>query len=276
MFRRRTPSPTPAPTRDWRSFDEVAEIYARVRAPVHGPPARDLVTALGPPAEGGLLDVGTGTGVLLAAAREAGWSPGVGVDRSVPMLRKARTGEAGPVAAADVVDLPFRDGRFGAVAAAFVLHTSPRYETALYDMIRVVRPGGRVGVATWAPGDDEYGRTWRGIAEAYATRELLADAVKRAAPWRERFSDPKRLEEALRAAGLRYVRVERSEYRATSSLEDYLTSWEITAEGRFLRGMLSETLWDRFREQVREAFRSRFPDPLGDTYEVLLAVGSKE
>jgi ubiquinone/menaquinone biosynthesis C-methylase UbiE len=274
MFRRRSPSTTPTPTRDWRSFDEVAEVYARVRAPVHEPPARDLVAELGLPAEGGLLDVGTGTGVLLAAAAEAGWSPAVGVDRSVPML--ARTEEPLWVAAADAVDLPFRDGRFGAVAAMFVIHTFPRYETALYDMIRVLRSGGRMGAATWAAGDDEFARTWRGIAEAYATRELLADAVRRAAPWRDRFSDPGRVEEAMRDAGLRQVRVERREYRASMSIENYLAGREITAEGRFLRGMLTEPLWERFREQAQETFRSRFAEPLGDTYDVLLAVGTKE
>jgi ubiquinone/menaquinone biosynthesis C-methylase UbiE len=275
MFRRRSPPTTPAPTRDWRSFDEVAETYARVREPVHAPPARDLVSQLGPPAEGGFLDVGTGTGVLLAAADEAGWSPAVGVDRSMPMLARARANEPRRVAAADAVDLPFRDGRFGAVASAFVIHTFPRYETALFDMIRVLRSGGRVGAATWAAGDDEFARTWRRIAETYATRELLADAVRRAAPWRDRFSDPGRLEEDLRDAGLRHVRVERREYRASMSLEDYVASREITAEGRFLRGMLTQSLWERFREQAMETFRSRFAEPIGDTYDVLLTVGTK-
>jgi ubiquinone/menaquinone biosynthesis C-methylase UbiE len=264
------------PTRDWRSFDQVAETYARVRAPIHLPPATDLVAELGPPAEGGLLDVGTGTGVLLSAARAAGWRPAVGVDRSTPMLERARVDEPRPVAAADAIDLPFRDGTFGAVGAAFVLHTFPRYESALFDLTRVLRPGGWIGFATWAAGDDEFSRVWRGIAESYATRDLLADAVRRAAPWRERFSDPGRLDEALRAAGLRNIRVQRREYRASVSLDDCLASREITAEGRFLRGMLSEPLWARFRDQVREAFRSRFAEPLGDTYDVLLTVAAKE
>jgi ubiquinone/menaquinone biosynthesis C-methylase UbiE len=277
MFgRRKTPSPTPAPTRDWRSFDQVAETYARVRAPVHQAPATDLVAELGSPVEGGLLDVGTGTGVLLAAAREAGWRPAVGVDRSMPMLERARMDEPRPVAAADAIDLPFKDGTFGVVGAAFVLHTFPRYEAALFDLTRVLRPGGRIGLATWAAGDDEFSRLWRGIAESYATRDLLADAVRRAAPWRERFSDPGRIDEALRAAGLRNIRVQRREYRARMSLEDYLAGREITAEGRFLQGMLSEQLWARFRDQVREAFRSRFAEPFGDTYDVLLTVAAKE
>jgi ubiquinone/menaquinone biosynthesis C-methylase UbiE len=278
MFgRKRERTAAPAARRsDWRSFDQVAETYDRVRAPIHQPPARDLVEALGPPAPGGLLDVGTGTGILAAAARDAGWNPVVGADRSTSMLALARPRGVANTVAADAVDLPFPDGAFSAIAAAFSLHTFPKYDTALFDMLRVLRRGGRLGAATWVRHLDDFTRTWRSVAEAYATKDLLDDAVRRAAPWEERFSDPGRLEETLRDAGLRAVTVERRRYRATVSLADYLAGRETTAAGRFLHGMLGEALWERFRARVEEEFRSRFPDPLGDFSEVLLAVGVRE
>jgi ubiquinone/menaquinone biosynthesis C-methylase UbiE len=273
VFGRRKPVAAPPPPRqDWRSFDAVAEAYGRVRAPVHALPAADLVEALEPPS-GSLLDVGAGTGVASAAAREAGWRPVVAVDRSIPMLRLAGAG-IGRVGA-DVVDLPFRDGRFDAVMAVFSLHVFPRYDTALFDMLRVLRPGGRFASATWASGDDEFGRTWRSVAESYATKALLADAQRRAAPWQERFSDPTRLDESLRDAGIRDLRIERRGYRRTTAIDEYLAGRETTALGRFLHGVLGDDLWERFRVRVEEEFRSRFPDPLGDSYEALLAVGTK-
>jgi ubiquinone/menaquinone biosynthesis C-methylase UbiE len=274
MFRRtRTARVAPAP--DWRSFDSVAEAYDRVRAPIHEPAARDLVDAMGDPRDGGFLDVGTGTGVVAAAAKAAGWSPTVGVDRSLPMLDRARGRGLDRLAAADAVDLPFRDGRFGAVGAGFVLHTVTRYDTLLFDMARVLRPGGTLGAATWDWRRDEFTDTWRSVAESFTTKELLDDAWRRAAPWAERFSQPGPLEEAFRDGGLRNVRVERRQYRITTSVQDYLTGREITALGRFLREILGEALWERFRERVEAAFRERFDDPVGDTYEALLAVGKK-
>jgi hypothetical protein len=60
------------------------------------------------------------------------------------------------------------------------------------------------------------------------------------------------------------------------SQADYLTGRETTVEGRFLRDSLGERLWERFRERVAGVFRERFPDPLGDTYDVLIAVGTKD
>ena len=45
--------------------------------------------------------------------------------------------------AAKAIDLPFRDGTFDAVTGNFVLSHFRRSETALFDMMRVLRPGGR-------------------------------------------------------------------------------------------------------------------------------------
>jgi trans-aconitate methyltransferase len=191
------------------------------------------------------------------------------------MLGMARRRGVRSVVASEAIDLPFRDGRFGAIGAAFALHTFPKHDTALFDMHRVLAPGGRLGAATWARQDDEFTRAWRGVAEAYATKDLLDDAVRRGAPWQELLSDPAKVEETLRDAGLRNVRVERRHYRVSVSLADHLLGRETSAAGRFLRATLGEALWERFRSQVDEEFRARFPDPIGDSYDVLLSVGIK-
>jgi ubiquinone/menaquinone biosynthesis C-methylase UbiE len=275
MFgRRRDAEAPPRREPDWRSFDGVADSYDRTRTRAHAAPAADLVAALGSPSDGGLLDVGAGTGVLSVAAGEAGWDPVVGADRSIPMLRRA-AGHGVRAVVADVVDLPFGDGRFGAVAATFALHVFPRYDTALADMLRVLRLGGRFGCATWASQPDEFARAWHAVAEAFGTKELLEDARKRAAPWEDRFADPRQLEETLRDAGVREIRTERRTYRQSMSIDEYLAGRETMAMGRFLRGVLGDALWDRFRARVEDEFRNRFPDPIGDSYEVLIAVGKK-
>jgi ubiquinone/menaquinone biosynthesis C-methylase UbiE len=277
MFRRRSqPQATARVESDWRAFDSIAETYDRVRFPEHRPAAADLIAALGPPKGEGLLDVGTGTGVLATTAAEAGWSPVTGIDRSMPMLVVAAERGVRRLAVANAIDLPFSDYTFGAVGATFVIHTFKKYDTALFDMRRVLREGGRLGVATWSGQDDEFTRLWREVAERYTTKELLRDAMNQAAPWLERFSDPSRLEEAMRDAGLRSVEVYRKQYRSTATMADYLAGREVSATGRFLRSLLGDQLWERFRAQMEEEFRTRFKDPIGDTKDVLLAVGTKE
>jgi ubiquinone/menaquinone biosynthesis C-methylase UbiE len=275
MFRRRAPTPSPAPEPDWRSFDGVAETYEETLVPLHEPPVRDLVAAATAPPGGRILDVGTGTGVAAAIAGQA--DPEalvVGVDRSVPMLRVARAGGIRTVAA-EAIDLPFPDSTFDAVVATFVISYFTKYETALFDMLRVLRPRGRLGVTTWGAGEDEFRRAWRETAEEFTGRDLLRDAVRKAAPWETHFSDPDRLAGTLRDVGLREVDVQERDYRIATTIESYLRAREASALGRFLRTTLGEALWKRFRLRVADEFRKRFRDPLGDRVDVLIGVGTK-
>ncbi len=241
-------------------------------------PAADLVALaeVGPGAR--VLDVGTGTGVVARAAAAVAGPDGrvVGVDPSMPMLRAAMPQAGGALyAAATAIDLPFRDSAFDDVFAAFVIPHFARYETALFDMMRVLKRGGRLGVATWGSREDEFAKAWREVTFEFAEPEILRDSLSQALPWEERFQDPERLKAALHDAGLRDILISRRQYRFTISAEDYLTGRETAASGRFLRQMLGKESWPRVRARAREVFAERFQPQFNDFRDVNMAVGFK-
>ncbi|MGE3510331.1 MAG: class I SAM-dependent methyltransferase [Vicinamibacterales bacterium] len=96
-----------------------------------------------------VLDVGCGTGVLACAAAERTGSDGVvvGLDPSPQMLAVARRKPCrvewreGRAEA-----LPFTDGSFDAVVSQAAITFFDPPETALAEMLRVLRPGGRLAV----------------------------------------------------------------------------------------------------------------------------------
>jgi ubiquinone/menaquinone biosynthesis C-methylase UbiE len=53
--------------------------------------------------------------------------------------------------AADVEALPFDDGSFDAVLSTFGVMFAPDHAKSAAEMLRVCRPGGRIGMANWTP-----------------------------------------------------------------------------------------------------------------------------
>jgi ubiquinone/menaquinone biosynthesis C-methylase UbiE len=261
---------------DWRTYDLVADTYERVHAPRFLEVARDLVALAEVQPGTKVLDVGTGTGVAAVAVEDAG-SDAIGVDESIEMLAVGKRGR--PLlraAAATAIDLPFRDATFDAALGNFVLAHFANVETALFDVIRVVKTGGKVAFSAWADRTDAYQEAWRELIESVVPSEMLAPAYAEAAPGHERFRNRQALEESLIDAGLRRVRTETTKYRWTYGREEYLEGLSVWATGRFVREMLGEGGWADLMERARALFADRFPDPLNDFRDVILAVSTKQ
>ena len=102
-----------------------------------------------------VLDVAAGNGnASLAAARH--WCDVVATDYVSTLLDRARdraTAEGRQIEfrEADAEALPFADGSFDVVLSTFGVMFAPDQEKAAAELIRVCRPGGRIGLANWTP-----------------------------------------------------------------------------------------------------------------------------
>lgn len=103
----------------------------------------------------GVLDVACGTGNAAIRAAQAG-ARVVGVDLAPEMFETGRTlaAEAGVIVAwqaGDAESLPFDDATFDVVLSTFGCMFAPRHEVAALELVRVLRPGGRMGLCSWTP-----------------------------------------------------------------------------------------------------------------------------
>ncbi|MDQ3693363.1 MAG: class I SAM-dependent methyltransferase [Chloroflexota bacterium] len=102
-----------------------------------------------------VLDVACGSGnVAIAAARRH--AAVTGIDYVPALLDRARqraTAERLEITfqAGDAEALPFEDGTFDVVLSAFGVMFAPNQEQAAAELLRVCRPGGRIGLANWTP-----------------------------------------------------------------------------------------------------------------------------
>jgi ubiquinone/menaquinone biosynthesis C-methylase UbiE len=102
-----------------------------------------------------VLDVACGNGnTALAAARRFGEV--VGVDYVAALLeegRKRAQAEGWQVdfREGDAEDLPFPDASFDVVLSTLGAMFAPNQEKAASELLRVLRPGGKLGMANWTP-----------------------------------------------------------------------------------------------------------------------------
>jgi SAM-dependent methyltransferase len=102
-----------------------------------------------------VLDIGTGTGnTALAAARRGGVVVATDVVPGVLDTARRRAMAEGLELAygtADAVDLPFEDDSFDVVVSTFGVMYAGDHQQAANELLRVCRPGGRIGLTNWTP-----------------------------------------------------------------------------------------------------------------------------
>jgi SAM-dependent methyltransferase len=260
----------------WRSYDSIADVYDRLVVPyVIAEPAKDLVSAVCPPAGSILLDVGTGSGVCITFARKFITPAGVviGVDPSSDMLRLAKL--KGLVVAGSAPGLPFRDRVFDALFASFVLSHFSSYQIALVDMVRILKPGGKLGVTTWCLSQTDARQLWQETAESFVGKEELARASREALPWEEWFSEAEHVMDALERAGLAAIEITRRNYCVKLPVSDFLAVRDISMQARFVRDRLGVERWQHFKETMAQKFYRHFGEVVEDIRHAYIAIGVK-
>jgi len=102
-----------------------------------------------------VLDVAAGNGnASLAAARR--WCEVTSTDYVPSLLEAGRAralveGHAIKFQEADAENLPFPDASFDAVMSTFGVMFTPDQDKAASELVRVCKPGGRIGLANWTP-----------------------------------------------------------------------------------------------------------------------------
>jgi len=168
-----------------------------------------------------VLDCCTGTGDLaLALARGLhGQAQVVGADFTAPMLLRGRAKQRRPDEVhwvnGDSMRLPFADDTFDLATVAFGIRNVADLHQGLSEMVRVVRPGGRVLVLEFTPLRNRFVR-W--AFDLYFNKVLAwvsgliarrVDAYRYLAESVEAFPDCDALKAALERAGLGGVRYRR-------------------------------------------------------------------
>jgi ubiquinone/menaquinone biosynthesis C-methylase UbiE len=128
----------------------------------------DLVGRVGVQEGEKVLDVACGTGnATIPAAQAGGVATGLDITPELFGAARRRAAQAGveiELVEGDAEALPFDDGGFEVVLSTFGCMFAPDHAKAAVEIARVVKPGGRIGVAAWTP-DGGIGRFFAHLAD---------------------------------------------------------------------------------------------------------------
>jgi ubiquinone/menaquinone biosynthesis C-methylase UbiE len=260
------------------SDESLPAAYDRIFRPrMFEPWAHELIDFVGMTAGESVLDVATGPGTVarVAATRVGTAGRVIGSDISEPMLEIARQKPPQPGAApvafvrAPADALEFAEASFDVVLCQQGLQFFPDRIAALREMRRVLRPGGRVGLAVWAKG---YGREVEQVLS-----ECLARAGGNPPPFPTFGIEPNEVLAALSEAGFSSIQCEERtlELVFPSSIDDVIESVAASPARPELLALIPEQA-ARFREcAVRQLQRYIHGEELRSPSVSRLAKGSR-
>ena len=223
-------------------------------AVVNAPVTQALIAALAPGPEDVILELAGGTGEL-AAVLAPRVAQVVYTDFSPAMVDAARRrgipGVEHLVLDMQEIDLP--DASVDGVICRYGYMLVPDPALALRETRRVLRPGGRVALATWAGAKNN---PWATRYGPVLIERGLLEPPPSGAPGQFALDEPERIESLARAAGFTHVDVEEV------AIEFRFADWEdyrrvVTSLAASLRETLAG-LDEATRAEVDEATRARF------------------
>lgn len=188
----------------------IPENYDRYLGPVlFEPYANDLVERVTVPADGSLLEIACGTGIVTRRLRDR-LAPSVRIvatDLNEAMInharQKFRADENIEWKPADAIDLPFADQTFDVVTCQFGLMFFPDKQKGVNEAYRVLKPNGQYIVSVW----DDIERVDLANATQAVINEFFPEDPPDFYDIPFSFHDPATLRSLLSAAGFREIEI---------------------------------------------------------------------
>ncbi|QMW05764.1 class I SAM-dependent methyltransferase [Spirosoma foliorum] len=229
-----------------------------------------------------VLDVATGTGepgLTIASIVTKGSVIGTDLSENMLSIAAEKAQQSGltnyTTQVADVSKLPFADTSFDAVSCRMGFMFFPDMAQAARELVRVLRPNGRLATSVWAgPADN----AWIGLLMGVINRALQLPPPPQGAPGMFRCAQPGIISGLLEAAGLSGVtETVLSGQVIYSSPDEYWTNMNEVAAPvvAALKQTDSETI-NRIKEEVWALLKEKYGNgELALPFSTLIIQGSK-
>lgn len=259
----------------WRKWDDIVMNFL-------SPIGKEMIRLIHPQDEHLILDIAGGTGEPgLSIAKKLKKGKVVITDIAAGMLEIAKENASRrgitnvETVVCDVSELPFEDNSFDAITCRMGFMFFPDMELAAREMVRVLKPGGRITVSVWNTPEKN---PWITLMTSIIQKHLQLPQQLPDAPGMFRGSMPGLVENIFRSAGLQNI----SETQIDGKLyiDSATTFWIFHTEVAAPVGSTLNEVDQRTRRKVRrevfDTINERYPNgDIGLDYSAIIIYGEK-
>ena len=243
----------------WKKWDELMMDFLK-------PMGDEIIKSLNPKPTDIILDVAAGTGEPgLTIAKLVTNGKVVITDLSEDMLKIANENALSKgitnieTQVCDVCELPFEDNTFDAISCRFGFMFFPDMLLAAKEMVRVLKPGGRIATAVWYGPEKNF---WVTASMGTINRNMNLPQLPLGSPGMFRCAQDGLMTEIFHQAGLKNIR--QKEVNGKLNCETTDNYWnmmtEVAAPIVAALSKAEEAMKDKIKTEVFELINQKYPD----------------
>lgn len=242
----------------WKKWDELTMDFLK-------PMGDEIIASIKPSGNDTVLDIAAGTGepgLTIATMLDGGKVIITDLSEEMLVIAKENAVRRGinniETTACDVCELPFADNSFDAISCRFGFMFFPDMQLAADEMIRVLKPGGRIATSVWNAPEKNF---WVTATMGTINKNMELPPPPPGAPGMFRCAKPGLMKEIFEKAGFKNVMEKEVPSKLNSGTVE--TYWsmitEVAAPVVAALGKADDAMQQKIKKEVFEQVRNKYP-----------------
>ena len=242
----------------WKKWDDLTMDFLK-------PMGLEIIASIKPSGQDSVLDIAAGTGepgLTIATMLKGGKVTITDLSEEMLLIAKENAAKRGinniETTACDVCELPFADNNFDAISCRFGFMFFPDMQIAANEMLRVLKPGGKVATSYWNIPEKNF---WVTATMGTINKNMELPPLPPGTPGMFRCCKPGLMKEIFEKAGFKNITEKEVPSRLNSGTVD--TYWNMMTEiGAPIVAALSkadEAMREKIKKEVFELVSQRYP-----------------